>query len=246
MLKILEKIDSTNTFVKQHFFELADGDCVAALEQTAGRGRLTRKWYSPPGKSVALSVALRRVEQGYHAGVIVSLAALVVLREMLPEADIYFKWPNDLYCGKMKLAGILSEGVLHNGKLAGVVCGIGININQSAEELSGRGFSACSAATLSGRNFDVKKVLEALEKSIKTSYIKYNLDQHAVLSNWKSENRLIGKFVELIPASGKSFRGVFSDIAPDGAMLVEVDGLIRRFDCGDVKIELDRAGDRSN
>lgn len=238
MLKLFDSIDSTNNFVKAHFFELADGDCVAALEQSSGRGRLDRKWYSPKGKSVALTVALRQVEQGFHAGVIVSLAALEVLREMLPKSDLYFKWPNDIYFGDKKLAGILSEGVLHGGKLAGVACGIGININQSRDELDALGFPACSIYTLCGRSFDVKKVLEALEKSIKSSYIKYNLDRCAVLSMWKRENRLIGKVVELIPASGKSFRGVFRDIAPDGAMLVDVNGSISRFDCGDVKIKM--------
>ncbi len=236
MLIVLDEVDSTNTWAKEHFFELADGTVVAALEQTAGRGRLDRVWRSKAGRSITLSALFRRVSAGFHAGAIVGLAALEVIRALAPETEIYFKWPNDLYFADRKLAGVLSEGVVRQGELAGVVCGIGINLNQTEKELLEIGAPACSVYTISGRKNGVKKVIKALEKSITECYINYCNYPEKVLARFRAENRLIGTEVELVGATGEVFRARFRDLDADGGMVIERGGRIERFDCGDVRI----------
>ncbi len=236
MAIILETVPSTNTYVKENFFSLADGTCVAALEQTAGRGRLGRKWMANRGESIALSAAFRRVQAGFHAGAIVGVAALDVLRTLAPEADFFFKWPNDIYVKNAKIAGILSEGIIRDGQLAGVVCGIGINLNQSCETLALTGVPACSIFSLTGMEKDVEKVIFLLEKSINECYIRYNRNPKDVLSRWRSENRLAGRKLQFIPPDGNAFEGVFVEIDENGAMSVQTADGLRTFDCGDVKI----------
>ncbi len=236
MLIILDKVDSTNTFLKDHFFEYPDATCIAALEQTAGRGRLNRKWHQKAGDGIALSVALRKLETGFHAGVIVGLAALEVAREALPDAELFFKWPNDLYCGDRKLAGILSEGIWKNGHFAGVVCGIGVNVNSDEESLASVGQPATSFFVLSGQKFEIKNLLERLEKSIVRHYIKYDRECARLLSDWRRENRLIGRVVELRFPDGKCIEAEFSGIDDDGNLIARENGVTTVFRCGDVKI----------
>ena len=236
MLIVLDRVDSTNAFLKKRFAEYPDGTSVAALEQTAGRGRLGRVWRQTRGNGIALSTIYRQMERGFHAGVVTGLAALETIREALPGADFFFKWPNDLYAGREKLAGILSEGVWRDGKLAGVVCGIGINVNDAPESLVAIGRPATSLFALSGRKFDVKKLLAGLEKSIVSHYIRYGCERAQLLDRWRAENRLIGQRVELTAPDGQKSEAEFAGIDEEGNLVARCEGEETLFRCGDVRI----------
>ena len=67
---LLDEVDSTNTYAKQHFSDLADGTLVAARMQTAGRGRLGRSWLSGCGRDITATFVLKNISDGFHAGVI--------------------------------------------------------------------------------------------------------------------------------------------------------------------------------
>jgi BirA family biotin operon repressor/biotin-[acetyl-CoA-carboxylase] ligase len=238
ILLILDEVDSTNTYGKNNFGQLPDGSLVAAVTQTAGRGRLGRKWLTPPGTALTASAVLKNVEQPFHAGCILALAALEMLRETLPEqTKMFFKWPNDIYIGCCKLAGILSEGVISQGKVAGVVCGIGININQNRQMLDEIPNPATSAAFVSGKTFDINLLYKKLFAAVTRHYADYQRDPAATVALWKKENRLVGQFFEVITPDGIPHAGYFRYISDDGAMFMETEGKLYRFDCGDVKID---------
>ncbi len=236
MLIVLDQVDSTNTFLKDRFDEFPDGAVVAALEQTAGRGRLNRPWFQQKNNDIALSVAFKNLECGFHAGAIVGLAALEVAREATAKKDLFFKWPNDIYAGEKKLAGILSEGILRQGKLAGVVCGIGINVNSDENALFSVGQPATSFFALCGRKFEIKNLLERLEKSIGRHYIKYERERAQILREWRQQNRLVGQVVELRFPDGKRLEARFSGIDDDGNLIASHGGETTVFRCGDIKI----------
>ena len=236
-LIIAESTDSTNTAVKQLFDTLEDGSCFCALEQRAGRGRLGRKWITPPGTALCFSAVFKNVSEAYHAGAIVALAALDMLKNHLPDLPVFFKWPNDLYVGQNKLSGILSEGVISHGKLAGVISGIGINLNQSKEELAQLDNPATSLFAESGRSFAIPPLCRELFERIQELYAEYHCEPAAVIARWQKANALIGHTLEVIRPDGSRMTGIFSGIAPDGAMLLEINGTEERFDCGDVKID---------
>ena len=233
----LETVDSTNTYALGHFSEVADGTLVSAAEQTSGRGRLGRKWIAPPGRNLTASFAMSRIESGFHAGAVVGLAALDTVREAVPGASPYLKWPNDLYVGDAKLAGILCEGMTRKGKLAGVVAGIGLNVNLSSAEAARIDQRATSLSILApDRDFSVAELVGRLAFFLERWYINYDCSHGSVLAVWRRENRLLGRTIEVVDPAGNVLSGRFSAIDDDGAMILETACGKRVFRCGDVKI----------
>jgi BirA family biotin operon repressor/biotin-[acetyl-CoA-carboxylase] ligase len=102
--------------------------------QTAGRGRLDRKWQAASGSSVMASVLLRPSFKDDSAIGWLSLMMAEAIKTALAEVGIEskIKWPNDVLVKGQKISGILAEA---NSDLSAVVVGFGINVNQSAEEL---------------------------------------------------------------------------------------------------------------
>ena len=233
----LESVDSTNTYLKERFEILPDATFVSAGEQTAGRGRLNRKWISPPGQNIYASFMMKNVSQAFHATIVSSLSVIHTLCAAAPDLDFYVKWPNDVYVGNAKIAGVLSEGIWSGGKLAGIVTGMGVNINLAPELLAEIDQRAVSLFSLCGTEFNLKKITEELAKQLFECYILYSSFPDQVFSLWKKENRLIGRSLEFILPDGTAFRAVMRDIEQDGAVLVQKqNGEISRFDCGDLRI----------
>ncbi len=170
-------IDSTNRYLLDEARTGAPAGIVATADhQTAGRGRLGRRWLAPPGANLLLSVLLRPpLDPGdrHLAAAALALAALDAVGTLLPTPDhgrlVGIKWPNDLVAGDgRKVAGVLAEGDLSGappGLPAPVVVGIGINVNWPAgdddgpPELEGR---AVSLARLSGGPIDRDALMATL------------------------------------------------------------------------------------
>lgn len=233
----LETVDSTNTYALRHFSEVADTVLVSAAEQTSGRGRLGRKWFAPPGRNITASFAMSRAQSGFHAGAVVGLAALDLVREAVPGARPYFKWPNDVYVGDAKLAGILCEGMLEHGRLAGVVAGIGMNVDLSAAEAARLDRKAVSLKMLAPeQDFSVVRLVERLAFFIEKWYITYDCGRDSVLARWRCENRLQGMRIEVVDPAGNTVEGCFSAIGDDGSMILDTAHGRKVFRCGDVRI----------
>src|SRR5512147_2453471 len=107
-----------------------DMSLVIADEQTAGRGRLDRKWYTPKGTALAFSIVLRpTANERPHLPRLVGLAALAVAVSLRKQGlDARIKWPNDVLIQNHKVCGILIESVWSGEDVDCVVIGIGINI----------------------------------------------------------------------------------------------------------------------
>ena len=233
----LDTVDSTNTYALRHFDEVADRFLVSAREQTAGRGRLGRKWVAPPGSNLTVSLAMSRVSVGFHAGAIAGLAVLDLVREAVESADPYLKWPNDVYCTDAKLAGILCEGRIEGGKLAGVVAGIGVNVNLSPADAARIDGKATSFKILAPElDFSPEQLCRRLAFFLERWYINYDCNCDGVLASWRGENRLIGCEITVVEPSGKALSGCFSAIDADGSMVLDTPSGRKVFRCGDVKI----------
>jgi len=233
----LETVDSTNTYALRNFAAVADTTLVTAAEQTAGRGRLGRKWIAPPGRNLTVSFAMTRIADGFHAGAVAGLAVLDLVREALPGADFFFKWPNDVYAGDAKISGILCEGRLEHGRLAGVVAGIGVNVNLDAAEAARIDRKASSLKILAGdRDFSVPELAGRLAFFIEKWYIRYDCSRDFVLAAWRNENRLLGRTIDVVDPAGNTISGRFSAIDDDGSMILETPLGRQIFRCGDVRI----------
>ena len=111
-----------------------DMSLVVADEQTAGRGRIDRRWFTPPKTALAFSLILRpTADEKLHLSRMVGLAALSVTDSLLArELSPRIKWPNDVLLNGRKVAGVLIESVWSGEEVDCVVIGIGINVLEGA------------------------------------------------------------------------------------------------------------------
>jgi BirA family biotin operon repressor/biotin-[acetyl-CoA-carboxylase] ligase len=156
----VESCESTQVLVDT---SLPEGALVVADHQTAGRGRLGRSWEAPPGKALLFSILLRPPSERNVPEL--SLVAGIAVADALERTlglSVQLKWPNDVMLRRRKVAGCLAE--VRDGV---VVLGIGLNVNQTREELPEH---AGSLLTLTGRETDREKLLSALLQDLEARY----------------------------------------------------------------------------
>ena len=233
-----ETLDSTNSYAVRHFDELSDGDLVVAKAQTAGRGRLNRKWISKEGNLFASFVIKEPFEEPFYATMVSSLSVVAAVKELYPQVNPVIKWPNDVIIGEKKLCGILCEGVIREGKLNGIICGIGVNLNLTEEELAAIDQPAISLSVAAAEKINLKKFTDQLAIYLNWYYITGNNHASELYRVWKDRNAIIGKIVNLLPPSGEVFSAKILDIGEDGRLIAEREnGEILYFSCGDVKMK---------
>ncbi|MDR1773996.1 MAG: biotin--[acetyl-CoA-carboxylase] ligase [Clostridioides sp.] len=137
---ILDSIDSTNNYMKQQdTTKLDEGFAVTANEQTSGRGRFNRPFYSQKGEGIYLSFLLKPQTDIKNVPFITICAAVSVVKAIknVTNIDVSIKWVNDIFYNKKKLCGILTEGVISAelGTLDYVVVGIGLNTGNIPKEV---------------------------------------------------------------------------------------------------------------
>lgn len=133
----LQNVDSTNHYASKAFKDNAvtHGKVFATHQQTAGRGQANTVWQSKPGDSLTFSLVymptMLAANQQFYLNIAVCLAIVKYLEtEHAIEATI--KWPNDIYVGYDKIAGILIENSVRGQNLQATIIGIGLNVNESA------------------------------------------------------------------------------------------------------------------
>ncbi|MBX9032997.1 biotin--[acetyl-CoA-carboxylase] ligase [Gordonibacter massiliensis (ex Traore et al. 2017)] len=136
-IAVRKRLDSTNAEARRRALEGArEGTVVLAEEQTAGRGRLGKTFYSPAGSGVYLSMVLRPSLQADRAQYLTCAAAVACAQaiEAATGKEALIKWVNDIYCNGRKVAGILTEGVvdMESGRFEHAVLGMGVNVRKPA------------------------------------------------------------------------------------------------------------------
>ena len=169
-LLYLETVDSTNKYAKENLANFNDKTLIYADYQTAGRGRLNRKWESNSGDNLYASIVLKpskELKEIYsNLTQYLSLVLAETIEEYLnSEANIYpkIKWPNDVRINGKKISGILAESVLEKGALEGIILGFGVNLNCCQKDLEKIDQPATSLNLETGMEIDrdlfIKKVI---------------------------------------------------------------------------------------
>ena len=230
-----EQVGSTNDVARAAAEAGApEGLVLVANTQSLGRGRLGRSWSSPPGAGLYVSVVLR---PGGSALRLLTIAAGVAIAEGVHAASglqTWLKWPNDVYVGSRKLAGILAEGS-SAGAVDHVVLGFGINIRRAAypPDVVAR---ATSLESELGRDVDRGLVLAECLAALSNRYGMLQTGAaDDVIAAWRTRGALLmGRAVEW-DDDGGSRRGRAEDIDATGALLVRVDDRIVRVISGEVR-----------
>ncbi len=238
-LDVHPEVDSTSSVLRRQLDDGAESGHVCIAEtQSAGRGRRGRRWFSPFGANLYLSM-LWRFDCGPAALGGLSLAAGVAVLKTVQRAGVRqagLKWPNDIYSKDAKLAGVLVE---LSGEAAGpcqAIVGIGINI----EMPDGAG------PVLDQPWIDVQQLVDAkvsrnrlavdLLDELVSTFGRYEAEGLAAfIDTWQDHDLLAGRLVEL-RFPHKIVRGNAGGIDMQGALLVEVQGEIQRFTSGDVSL----------
>lgn len=160
----LEEVDSTNMYAKEHIYELEDKTTVYTFNQTAGRGRLDRKWNCAGDGTLCASIVLKPSSNMKISYSSLTMYLGVVIAETLEEYGVHpvIKWPNDVLVNSKKICGILAELVSYPGKLEGLILGFGINLNSEKEELENISQPATSLKIECGKPVEPKEFLEKL------------------------------------------------------------------------------------
>ena len=211
----LAEVDSTNTYAKSHCRDLADGTLVYADIQTAGRGRLDRKWVSTPGNFFG-TLLMKNLANPFLGTMVMSLGAMDVLQKLAPELDVWLKWPNDIYLEDAKLAGILSESIELDNKRA-IAVGLGVNLALSADDLAS---VDKPAASVEKGKINPEKFASELAKSAKMYYIIGMHCGESLFALWRSRSDVIGMDLILELGGGKQLAGTACGIADDGALIL--------------------------
>jgi len=160
---VKNEIESTNNYARQMVSDNPEeGTVVLAQFQSHGRGQQGNSWESETAKNLLASIILypRFLDAGlqFYLSKIVSLALINTLDPEI--SDIFVKWPNDIYAGDLKIAGILIENAVKGSVLDYSIVGIGLNLNQ--EKFLSDAPNPVSLKQLTGKDYKVVDELEAV------------------------------------------------------------------------------------
>jgi len=242
-LVFLERTGSTNDVARDLAAQgAAEGTVVVTDEQTAGRGRMGRRWLAPPSTCVLCSILFRPdlpLPQVPRLTMLCSLAAADALWEVAGlRAEL--KWPNDLVSTARprcwhKLAGILTETGMERERVSFAVVGVGINVNVEAGVLSALAADATSVLAETGQAVDRAELLAALLDGVEARYERLRAGEgpHA---EWSARLATLGRSVKVVTSTGV-VAGTAEAVDEDGALLLRTaDGALHRFLAGDVTL----------
>jgi BirA family biotin operon repressor/biotin-[acetyl-CoA-carboxylase] ligase len=220
------RTDSTNTVALNLAQKgAAHGTVVVAEEQTAGRGRLGRTWYSEKSSGIYVSVILRPPFSP-SAAPILTLMAGVAAQHALSAATglgVDIRWPNDLLVNGKKVGGILTEMSAELGRLHAVVLGIGINVNHGEMPAELRP-TATSLRIESHRTWSRLQILIALLKELERHYhLLLEKGKAAIAERWAAASTYAnGKRIRIVTAEAESLVTTVG-LDPSGALRVSYD-----------------------
>ncbi len=234
-----DKLASTNATLREQFFQgldLGSGHIIAVREQTAGRGRQDRTWYSTPGQNLCFSLFVQT-----HAELMavpsLTMAVALGVNEMLRALRIRSapKWPNDILVDEKKICGILSERV-ENPALnkKGIIVGIGLNVNMSSDEAEAIDRPATSMLIESGRAENLQETLESLFHPLDHWIGKWEQSGFSALrEEWTEKAGPIGKTLTVHDGDIKK-TGTLAGFGDHGELVLQTAGGIETIWSGDV------------
>ncbi len=241
-LEILPQVDSTSDHLKRDSAPLPEGHLRVCLAewQSAGRGRRGRRWVSPYGTNLYLSVATKINESGLAAGGLSLVSAIAVAQVLRARGldGVGVKWPNDIYYQGRKLAGILLDLAGESGGPYRVVIGVGINLKvpDSAARAIDQPWADLSQAGLHlSRSQLAADVINSLAEALR------RCDAHGLpdfINSWNELDLVTGRAVELHNEREPMITGIARGIDPRGGLLIEHQGKTRSYHAGEVSLRL--------
>lgn len=224
---LLDEVDSTNNYLKQNADFLMPDTCVIAQKQTAGRGRIGKKFFSPSESGLYLSILLKPesfVPENFTAAAAVAVARAI---EAFLNKKAQIKWVNDVYINNKKVCGILCEALFVKDKPQYVIVGIGVNLlkpqNDFDAEIKNIADAVFEKSNVNFNAFAAKVINEFFDA----------VSNEDFLQEYKERSLLIDKKVTFNDFN-QLYEGVVKEIDNDFAIIIDVDGEKKRFKSGEI------------
>jgi BirA family biotin operon repressor/biotin-[acetyl-CoA-carboxylase] ligase len=236
-----EEVESTNTEALHLAQQGAEeGTVVIAEAQSAGRGRLTRSWESPPSMNLYLSVVLRPEIPAVSSSLIplmVGVAVADVISQYC-SGKVRLKWPNDVLIEGKKICGILTEMRTKTDRVAFIIAGLGVNLNMQKlhfpRELRE---TATSLRIETAMDIDRVDFAVRLFETLGNWYrVFLNGGQEHIREHWLNYADIIGKRIEVV-FKNDTQRGTVTGLDENGALLLQGETGVQQVLAGDVYIE---------
>lgn len=231
-------IDST----QNHAFRILDqydGNIVIVSgQQTDGRGRFKREWLSPDETGLYMSLLLRPNISNQNM-IVFNLFISLAISEAIQESTGLksgIKWPNDIFINDKKVCGFLTEVISADNIVETIVCGIGININPSAETDT-LGTATTITGELKDTEFDVNHFIDVLFKKIEYYYDKFLTESFSAIKDKWLEQAIIFNRELTITTVKEKLRGKALDITDEGYLVIlDGDHNIHKVISADIEI----------
>lgn len=218
-------ICSANDYAQQLVRESnpPEGTIVRAREQTAGKGYGNNYWESKPGANVTLSLILYptflEAEKQFYLNKFISLGLLDLLQGKIGNTIFSVKWPNDIYAGDSKIAGILIKNVINGPFIKESIIGIGLNVNQLnfSRELP----NPVSMRNLSGITYDLDKTISQIKDFILNRYQQAIEGRFGVIDADYFDHLYRKHGFHLFTKDGHRIEAKIVDINPIGQLILE-------------------------
>lgn len=233
-------LDSTNRHVLAHLDALTDGQVIQADVQTAGRGRMSRKWVSEHPGNLCMTLVLKPAGTTHPAAMplanLSQLLALSVCRALATYgAAATIRWPNDVLVGDRKIAGLLAETVVRGSRLAGMALGVGVNLNLDQTALAAIDQPATALCQWTGSAVRVDDFRDlVLEDFFGRRQDLMERGFPLIRDEFRSHCRFLGNGVE-VRRHESAVCGIARDISADGALeLLTADGELMAIGIGEM------------
>ena len=241
-IKVFDTIDSTNTYLKKNVTPSTnEGFTIIANEQTNGRGRYTRSFYSPNSTGMYMSILLRPNNCSAQQSLSITTMAGVAMCDTINELtnkNAKIKWVNDIYIDNKKICGILTEGSfnLETNALDYAILGIGLNIYEPE-----KGFpddiKNIAGAIYKEPQSDLKNKIAGIFLNNFFKYY-YSIDNKEYIEKYKAYNFILGKQINVIK-NNTQFKAKAISIDDECRLIVKYpDGKNETLQHGEISIKL--------
>jgi len=235
----LVEVDSTNTYaMKLAAAGEPEGSLVVSEFQTGGRGRLGRKWVSPPGANITMSLILRPDMPPADAPLITLAASVALVKSVKGMYGLHsgIKWPNDLMVKDRKMAGVLTEMSAGTDRIRHVILGVGIDVNMKEGDFPDeiRGLST-SVMLETGGPVERASLLRRFIEEFEPLYeVLLAGEKGRIIAEWRENSCTLGRRVTVHTPRGE-VSGIARDIDESGALILDTDeGETETVTAGDV------------